>query len=58
MCEALINANADDNSDTLLIDTGSSNTWVRGKKYVKTSTSKNTGGSVVRISGSEFIYFR
>ncbi len=34
---------------TLLIDTGSSNTWVGAdKKYNRTSTSKNTGKSVVR----------
>ena len=32
----------------LLIDTGSSNTWVgAGTKYKKTSTSKDTGKSVV-----------
>jgi len=39
---------------TLLIDTGSSNTWVGagGKKYVKTSSSKNTGGSVSVSYGS------
>lgn len=36
--------------DSLLIDTGSSNTWVgAGKKYVKTSTSVQTKDSVVRI---------
>lgn len=35
-------------TDTLLIDTGSSNTWVGAdKNYVKTSTSKSTGKSVV-----------
>jgi len=46
---------------TLLIDTGSSNTWVgAGQKYVKTSTSKSTGNSVNvsygsgSFSGSEF----
>ena len=34
---------------TLLIDTGSSNTWVGAqKKYKKTNTSKDTGKSVVR----------
>ena len=34
---------------TLLIDTGSSNTWVGAqKKYKKTSTSKDTGKGVVR----------
>lgn len=34
---------------TLLIDTGSSNTWVGAdKKYNRTSTSKSTGKSVVR----------
>jgi hypothetical protein len=38
--------------DTLLIDTGSSNTWVDGKKYVKTKTSKTAGGSIVRIACS------
>ena len=32
----------------LLIDTGSSNTWVGAdKKYAKTSTSKSTGHQVV-----------
>lgn len=36
---------------TLLIDTGSSNTWVgAGKAYVKTSTSKSTGQKVVSVS--------
>lgn len=36
---------------TLLIDIGSSNTWVGAeKKYKKTSTSKNTGKSVVRTA--------
>jgi len=46
---------------TLLIDTGSSNTWVgAGKKYVKTSTSKSTGHKVNvsygsgSFSGTEF----
>ncbi|KLO14788.1 acid protease [Schizopora paradoxa] len=46
---------------TLLIDTGSSNTWVgAGKKYVKTKTSKSTGDSVSvsygsgSFSGTEF----
>lgn len=34
--------------DTLLLDTGSSNTWVgAGKKYVKTSSSMPTSDSVV-----------
>ncbi|KAF7980816.1 hypothetical protein HWV62_36432 [Athelia sp. TMB] len=34
-------------SDTLLIDTGSSNTWVGAKgTYVKTGTAKKTGGHV------------
>lgn len=39
---------------TLLIDTGSSNTWVGsgGKPYVKSGTSKNTGGSVAVTYGS------
>ncbi len=33
---------------TLLIDTGSSNTWVGAdQSYVKTSTSKSTGESIV-----------
>lgn len=37
----------------LLIDTGSSNTWVgASKKYVQTSSSKNTGGSVSVSYGS------
>ncbi|TCD70209.1 hypothetical protein EIP91_004389 [Steccherinum ochraceum] len=46
---------------TLLIDTGSSNTWLGAdKKYVKTSTSKSTGGEVNvsygsgSFSGTEF----
>jgi len=46
---------------TLLIDTGSSNTWVgAGKKYVKTSTSQSTGNKVNvsygsgSFSGTEF----
>ncbi|KAI0685799.1 acid protease [Cytidiella melzeri] len=46
---------------TLLIDTGSSNTWVgAGTKYVKTSTSKSTGHKVNvsygsgSFSGTEF----
>ena len=34
--------------DSLIVDTGSSNTWVGAdQKYVKTSTSKSTGQSVV-----------
>jgi pepsin A len=38
---------------TLLIDTGSSNTWVGANKpYVKTSTSKDTGGTVSVTYGS------
>ncbi|TDL23259.1 acid protease [Rickenella mellea] len=38
---------------TLLIDTGSSNTWVgAGKKYVHTSSSKKTGDSVSVTYGS------
>ncbi|OCB89084.1 acid protease [Sanghuangporus baumii] len=38
---------------TLLIDTGSSNTWVGAdKKYVKTSTSKDTGKTVQVSYGS------
>ncbi|KAF8260104.1 aspartic peptidase A1 [Lactarius quietus] len=38
---------------TLLIDTGSSNTWVgAGKAYVKTSTSVKTGDSVSEAYGS------
>jgi len=38
---------------SLLIDTGSSNTWVgAGKKYVKTSTSVSTGKSVSVTYGS------
>ncbi|EKM51579.1 uncharacterized protein PHACADRAFT_261805 [Phanerochaete carnosa HHB-10118-sp] len=48
-------------SYTLLIDTGSSNTWVgASQKYVKTSTSKSTGDSVNvsygsgSFSGTEF----
>jgi hypothetical protein len=39
--------------DTLLIDTGSSNTWLgAGLAYVKTSTSKDTGGTVSVSYGS------
>ena len=35
---------------TLLIDTGSSNTWVGAdKKYSPSSTAKSTGAKVVRI---------
>ncbi len=35
----------------LLIDTGSSNTWIgAGKSYVKTSTSVDTGSKVVSLS--------
>ncbi|KAJ3542726.1 hypothetical protein NM688_g5942 [Phlebia brevispora] len=38
---------------TLLIDTGSSNTWVgASQKYVKTSTSKSTGDTVTVSYGS------
>ena len=38
---------------TLLIDTGSSNTWVgAGKAYVKTSTSVDTGEPVSVTYGS------
>lgn len=34
--------------DDLIVDTGSSNTWVgAGTKYVTTPTSKKSGGSVV-----------
>ena len=37
--------------DTLLIDTGSSNTWIgAGRAYTKTSTSHDTGDTVVRLS--------
>ena len=40
---------ADVGTDTLLIDTGSSNTWLGAdKQYTPTSTSSNTGKSVVR----------
>ncbi|KII95220.1 hypothetical protein PLICRDRAFT_48185 [Plicaturopsis crispa FD-325 SS-3] len=40
-------------SYTLLIDTGSSNTWVgAGKRYVQTSTSRNTGQRVSVSYGS------
>ena len=36
--------------DTLLIDTGSSNTWVgAGKAYAKTKTSMQTSNNVVSI---------
>ena len=51
-------------SYTLVLDTGSSNTWVgAGKKYVQTSSSKNTGNSVAvsygsgQMSGHECAYF-
>ena len=38
-------------ADSLLIDTGSSNTWVgAGKAFVKTSTSVQTTDRVVRIT--------
>ncbi|OCH85902.1 aspartic peptidase A1 [Obba rivulosa] len=38
---------------TLIVDTGSSNTWIgAGKSYVKTSTSKSTGSSVSVEYGS------
>ncbi|KAG2120234.1 acid protease [Suillus clintonianus] len=39
---------------TLLIDTGSSNTWIKDKAYKKTSTSQDTGGkfSITYGSGS------
>ncbi|KAL6303180.1 acid protease [Sparassis latifolia] len=47
---------------TLLIDTGSSNTWVgAGQKYVQTSTSQSTGNSVSvsygsgSFSGTEYV---
>jgi hypothetical protein len=40
-------------SDTLLIDTGSSNTWVGASKaYVRTSTSTSTGHSISVTYGS------
>jgi hypothetical protein len=35
--------------DKLLIDTGSSNTWVQKERYVKTKTSKEAGSTVVCI---------
>lgn len=39
-----------DRIDTLQLDTGSSNTWIgAGKPYTPTSTSKNTGNSVVSL---------
>lgn len=42
-----------DRVDTLQLDTGSSNTWIgAGKPYTPTSTSKNTGNSVVSLIGS------
>ena len=40
--------------DTLLIDTGSSNTWVgAGQPYVQTSTSQETDDTVVSIASSD-----
>jgi hypothetical protein len=43
--------------DNLLIDTGSSNTWVgAGKAYVKTSTSVKTSDSVVVILSSNWYF--
>jgi hypothetical protein len=43
--------------DTLIVDSGSSNTWVGADKpYVKTSTSHNTGAAVYVRYGSG--YFR
>ena len=40
-------------TDNLLVDTGSSNTWVGAwKAYVRTSTSTSTGGSVSVTYGS------
>ena len=40
-------------TDTLLIDTGSSNTWLGASKaYSKTSTSKSTGQNVSVTYGS------
>jgi cathepsin E len=51
-------ATIDNLLDDLLIDTGSSNTFVGtgGKAYVQTSSSINTGGTVVCIlTGSRFI---
>jgi hypothetical protein len=43
---------------TLLIDIGSSNTWVGAdKKYIKTSTSKDTGKSVVRTVRQRIVGF-
>ena len=39
-----------DRIDTLQLDTGSSNTWIgAGKPYTPTSTSENTGNSVVSL---------
>ena len=46
------------NLDSLLIDTGSSNTWVgAGQSYVQTSTSQDTGDSVVRAFKEISLYF-
>jgi len=44
-------------ADTLLVDTGSSNTWIgASKSYEKTNTSKDTGGQFVSIR-SFYPYF-
>jgi len=40
-------------ADTLLVDTGSSNTWIGANKaYVQTSTSVDTGNTFVSICGA------
>ncbi|KIY43928.1 aspartic peptidase A1 [Fistulina hepatica ATCC 64428] len=54
---AEIGVGADDTQYTLIIDSGSSNTWVGADKaYTKTSTSTNTGNRVFVDYGSGFFY--
>ena len=46
---------ADGEADSLIVDTGSSNTWVGAdKKYSKSSTSKDTGSGVSVSYGSGY----
>jgi cathepsin E len=59
---ASVGVGADDSQYQLIIDTGSSNTWVgAGKAYTRTSTSTDTGDRVAvsygsgSFSGTEFI---
>jgi saccharopepsin len=44
-------------ADTLLVDTGSSNTWIGASKpYVKSSMSQDTGGTFVSVRGFYLLY--